>query len=383
MARSIYDPLYGMQNRTAFSPTSNPGGLPLNTGGQPFPPTGDPAGLPRQPQQDPFERLMRDPLFNVSLSLMQAGTPRPQRVGLGDSIASGLQRAADFRTAGEGSKERWGVTPVPYKKPDGSTAYGVVSNMGNFKPVSGNIVKYTWKDVGDEHILVDESGQTMARLPKNLSEEDKLEHLREVAEQTNDLALKHELRKAEETHVRSLGYARESMISEAETTSKIESKRQREEDIAQEPSARSAVINMREEVGQITDTIDGMLNDINTGVVEPGLWAPGKVFASQPYADFAAKLTFIAGKVALERLEALKATGATMGSLSENELALLKASSGPLTIKSSGDLLSRTLNNIKNGYQRLLGTWEVAYQTKYEQTVEDGQSIENMLMEGY
>lgn len=117
-----------------------PGHIPSNLllAGSSYPPTQTqeaPAGLPQQSQQDPFERLMRDPLFNVSLSLMQAGTPRPQRVGLGDSIASGLQRTADLRKAEElaGGRSPMSVQEYEYYEslsPDDKRQYLSVKRSG-------------------------------------------------------------------------------------------------------------------------------------------------------------------------------------------------------------------------------------------------------------
>lgn len=104
-----------------------------------------------QRQQYEEQRLARDPLRQAQIEKMQREAANPN------------------------SEESFFGNPVAVQNQDGSISYGQIGNRGSFKPIQlgeGQSFAPPTKtiDGGTENLVVDQAGNVIARMPKNLAE---------------------------------------------------------------------------------------------------------------------------------------------------------------------------------------------------------------------
>lgn len=102
-------------------------------------------------QQYEEQRLARDPLRQAQIEKMQREAANPN------------------------SEETFFGNPVAIQNQDGSISYGQIGNRGSFKPIQlgeGQSFAPPTKtiDGGTENLVVDQAGNVIARMPKNLAE---------------------------------------------------------------------------------------------------------------------------------------------------------------------------------------------------------------------
>jgi hypothetical protein len=103
------------------------------------------------------------------------------------------------------------------------------------------------------------------------------------------------------------------------------------------------------------ETVEDLLNTVRNTEGTTGFW--GSIFGMVPFTaagELRIDAQTLRSNMALDALQALKASGATLGSVSEKELDLLESDIAKLNLNQSKEAVLKDLNKIKGRYQKAI-----------------------------
>ena len=236
---------------------------------------------------------------------------------------------SDMRTNLRGGK--FGNTPIPYRKPDGTMGMGRMAPGGTFQPLDipggGEFLKPTqFLNTGQGYMPVGygETGPAAGQpqIPIEVAPGQTVEHQTQVKQATEDVVYQSYRRKAQ-------------------------------------PERYNSVVMANSKNAFVGNAIDEALGQV-------GEWSTGfgsylKNLPTTEARSLEGKINTIKGNLALDTLIKMKAEGGTMGALSEKELQLLEGYLGDLDQAKTSDDFKGVLMKIKSTINERQGLFEDAY----------------------
>jgi hypothetical protein len=244
------------------------------------------------------------------------------------------QMVIDAKKSGGASSETWGLTPQPYKMPDGTIKLGVLSSNGNFKEVA----------------LPD--GAAPAFPVQQLNTGTSFTETSKFGGATGETVPIDNAGAAHDTAVGKGSGEKEVAMPEVQATDKV------------------ALNGLESQVGIVTEDIGKAVKQIDanpdwqTGFVGDLLSA----VKGTPQYDLAQTLITIKANVGFDRLQQMRdasKTGGALGSISDTETQLLQAVNGALAQGQTADQLKANLERIKTLQAKVVEEKRAAYAKKY------------------
>jgi hypothetical protein len=107
--------------------------------------------------------------------------------------------------------------------------------------------------------------------------------------------------------------------------------------------------------GDTLETVEDLLNTVRNTEGTTGFW--GSIFGMVPFTaagELRIDVQTLRSNMALDALQALKASGATLGAVSNAELDLLESDIAKLNLNQSKEAVLKDLNKIKGRYQKTI-----------------------------